>query len=118
MGREVHQDEGRLLIGSGQGCGVGQGLPSPYMILDLPIVEGRNKPLDEENVVPRGGVRVCQMIKHSHPGMELLDRLVGELNHAGKLSPQQLRVALGKEPFLVLIQSLLRRFGSSDSECP
>ena len=107
-GGKVHQNERRLFIGSGQSRGVGQRLPSPHVVLDLSIVEGRNKPLDEEDVVPRGSVRVGQMIQHSHPGVELLDRLVGELDHAGELSPQQLRVALGKEPPLVFIQSLLR----------
>ena len=114
MSREVHQDEGGFLIGSCQGCGVGQGLPSSHMVLDLPIIEGRDEPLDEEDVVPRGGIWVGQMIEHPHPGMKLLDRLVGELNHAGKLSPQQLRVTLGEEPLLILVQSLLRRFGSGD----
>ena len=111
MGGEVHQNEGRLLIGSGQSRGVGQRLPSPHVVLDLSIVEGRNKPLNEEDVVPRGGVRVGQMVQNSHPGVELLDRLVGELDYAGELSPQQLGVALGKEPPLVFIQSLLRGLG-------
>ena len=54
------------------------------------------------------------MIEHPHPGVKLLDQLVGELNHAGNLGPQQLRVTLGEEPLLILVQSLLRRFGSSD----
>ena len=84
------------------------------MVLDLPIIEGRDEPFDEEDVVPRGGIWVGQVVQNPHPGVKLLDRLVGELNHAGKLGPQQLRITLGEEPLLILVQSLLRRFGSSD----
>ena len=37
------------------------------MILDLMVVEGHDNSLDEEDVIPRGGVGVRKVVKHSHP---------------------------------------------------
>ena len=62
MCRQVHKDQGGLLISSSQCCSVSQGLPPSHMVLDLTIVEGRDEPFDEEYVIPRGGIRVRQMV--------------------------------------------------------
>ena len=62
MGGQVHKDEGGLLISSCQCCCVGQWLPPSHVILDLTVVEGRNKSFDEEYVIPRGGIRLRQVI--------------------------------------------------------
>ena len=62
MGREVHQDKGGLFIGGRQGSRVGQRLPSPHVVLDLAVVEGHDESLDEEDVIPHGGVMIRQVV--------------------------------------------------------
>ena len=116
MGSQVHEDEGGLFVGSCKGHSVCGWLPPTHMVLDFAVIQGHDEPLNEEDVIPRRSVRVREVKEDPHPCVQLLDRFVGELDDARKLGSQQLRVALRKEPALVLIQGLLGSFRSGEGD--
>ena len=74
-------------LAAARASGVSEGLPPAHVVLHLPVIESRDEPFNEEDVIPRGSVGVCQMVEHSHPRVQFLDRLVGELDHANELGP-------------------------------
>ena len=59
---QVHQDEGCLLVGYVQRLGVSGRLSPADIILDFPIVQSRDEPLDEEDLIPHVRVWVRQVI--------------------------------------------------------
>ena len=84
------------------------------MILDLAVIKGRNEPFNEENVIPRRGVGVREVIENPHPRVQFLDRLIRELDHTSELCSQQLGVAFGEEVSLILVQGFLGGFWPGD----
>ena len=117
VGSQVHEDEGGLFVGSCKCHGVGGRLPPTHMVLDFVVIQGRDEPLNEEDVIPRRSVRVRQVKEDPHPCVQLLEQFVGELDDARKLGSQQLRVALQKEPALVLgYAGLLGGFRSGEGD--
>ena len=116
VGGYVHKDERGFLVSGRKRHGIGGRFPPAYVILDLAVVQSRNEPLDEEDVVPRRGVGIGKVKENPHPCVQLLDRLIRELDHASELSSQQLRVTLGKETALVLVQGLFGSFRSGEGD--
>ena len=116
MSGKVHEDEGGLLIGDVQRGPVGGRFPTPDIVLDLPVVEGIDEPINQVGLVLSVLVRVGKVVQYPHASMQLLYRLIRQLNHTVELRPQQLGVARRNEPALVLIQNILERLRSGDAD--
>ena len=70
---QIHKDERGFFVGSRKSRSVGDRFPPAHVVLDLAVIESRNKPLNEKNVVPRRGVGVREVIEDPHPRVQLLD---------------------------------------------
>ena len=116
VGGQVHEDKRGLLVGSRKCRGVGGRLSPADVVLDLAVVQGRDEPLDEEDVVPGGSIQVREVEEDPHSSVQLLDGFVRELHHTSKLGSQQLRVALWKETALILFQHLLGSFRPGEGD--
>ena len=84
MRGQVHEDEGHVLVSDIEGLGIYGGLPMMELILDLLVVQRRNKFLDQVDLTADFSLRVGQMVQHSQASMELLIR---QLDHTSELGP-------------------------------
>ena len=64
MRGQVHEDEGRLLIGKVEGLGVGGGFPTMDVVLNLPVVQRRNEFFYQIDFTEVSSLRVGQMVQH------------------------------------------------------
>ena len=110
MSGQIYEDERHLFIGDIEGLSIGGGHPAADMVLHLPVVQGGDELLDQVNLAAVFGLGIGQVVQHPQVGVEFLHRFIWQLDHTSKLSPQQLRLALGEESVLVFIQDFLDHF--------